>query len=68
MASDNSPPAKAAAPRGRAAPKEIENGNERIQVLSNADMEEIDVRTIGTRDGGETDPAVDFDDLEAQQK
>lgn len=45
----------------------IKNGNESIQILDTGPIEEVEIRNIASRDGGETAPAVDFDDLEEQK-
>ena len=56
-------PAAARAPQSQTA----KNGQEQITTLSTSPIEEVDITDIASRDGGETEPAVDFADLEAQR-
>ncbi len=59
-------PARAAQPAPGPKPQVETKGNETITTLSNAEIEEVDITSIRERDGGETEPAVDFADLEEQ--
>ncbi len=46
----------------------VTKGTETITTLANGDIEEVTLDDIASRDGGECEPAVDFDDLAEQAK